>query len=197
VSKVSRRVWEYRRHTHVELLGRWALFRVLHQALCDHVFQDRGESITLGQLRRRLQHNLLQQVENTLGSTSLVVVATSTTEGELANGQLHDGQTDTPYVRLDCVGRPLYPLGGHVCACSYECFGNGAVKLARNTKVTQLDLTARVDEDVGRLQIAVHDAVGAVEVAEATEHGLCNLAEHVDADRTKLARDPVKRSGRC
>ena len=140
VSSVSGRVCGCRRHTHVKLLGCWALFRVLHQALCDHIFQDRGESIALGQLRRRLQHNLLQQVENTLGTAGLVVVAASAAKGELANGQLHDGQTDTPYVRLDCVGRPLYPLGGHVCACSHECLGNGTVKLARDTKVTQLDL---------------------------------------------------------
>jgi hypothetical protein len=197
VGRVSGRIWEGRRCTHVKLLGRRALFGVFHQALCDHVFQDRREGIALGQLRRRFQYNLLQQIENTLRATRLVIVTTSTTEGELANSQLHNGQTDTPDIRLDCVGGSLYPLRGHVCACSYECLGNGAIELAGNTKVTQLDLTARVDENVGRLQIAMHDAVGAIQIAEATKHGLCDLAEHVDADGTKLARDPVERSARC
>ena len=40
----------------------------------------------------------------------------------------------------------------------------------------------------------MHDAVGAVEVAETAEDGFCNLSEDVDADRAELARHPVQGS---
>ena len=40
----------------------------------------------------------------------------------------------------------------------------------------------------------MHDAVGAVEVAETAENGLRDLSEDVDAYGAELARHPVQRT---
>lgn len=45
----------------------------------------------------------------------------------------------------------------HVGACSNKGVGHGIYELATHTEVTQLDLSARVDQDVGGLDIYVAD----------------------------------------
>ena len=83
--------------TYVELFGCWPLLGVFQQALGDHVLQDGREGVALGQLGRRLEDNLLQQIEDALWTAGLVVFC-APREGELADGQLHDGQPNTPDV---------------------------------------------------------------------------------------------------
>ena len=75
--------------TYVELLGRWPLLGILQQALGNHVFQDRGERVALGKLRRRFKNDLLQKIEDALWASSLVIVCASR-ERKLANSQFHD-----------------------------------------------------------------------------------------------------------
>jgi hypothetical protein len=176
--------------TYVKLLGCWPLLGVFQQALGDHILQDGGEGIALGQLRSRLEDNLLQEIEDTLWTSGLVVFC-APREWELANSQLHDGQSNTPDVWLDGVRRTLDTLWGHVCACSYEGLGDGPVQLTGDTEIAELDLALGVDQDVGGLQIAVHDAMGAVEVAETAENGFRDLSEDIDAYGAELARHPV------
>ena len=77
-------------------------------------------------------------------------------------------------------------LRGHV--------GRGADKgicdringLCCDTKVAELDVASRIDEDVGRFDITVHNAVGFVEIHQTSQNRLGDLTQHIDPDRAKV-----------
>ena len=56
-------------------------------------------------------------------------------------------------------------------------------------------MTTRADEDVRGLDVTMHDVVAFVEVDQAIENSLGNLAEHIDANRPKVLRYAVERAG--
>lgn len=83
----------------------------------------------------------------------------------------------------------------HVRARPHKRIRNRVDKLPRDAKVADLDLPLRAREDVGRLDVAVDDAVHVVEVDEAAEDCFGDLADDVDWDRAGLAVDEVEGSG--
>lgn len=140
-------------------------------------------------------HDLLEEVEDTGWGGVAVGEVLAGVEGELADGEFHDGEAETPHVGLDGVLLALDALGRHVRGCADEGVGDGVDELARDAEIAQLDEAARVDEDVGRLDVAVHDVVLDVEVGQSAEGGLGDLAEHVDADGAEVAGDAVEGAG--
>ena len=72
--------------TYKELLWCRALVWLLVQALLNHVFQNAGEGVALGESWSRLVHNLLQEVQNARWSTVFVRELFAGAERELANG---------------------------------------------------------------------------------------------------------------
>jgi hypothetical protein len=178
-----------------ELSWCWTLLGILHQTLCDHVFEDGRESIALRQSRRRLENDLLEQIEDTLWTCSLVVIFAIDAEWEFANGQFHQRQANTPDVTLDCVWTALDSLWCHVGASADEGVCHTVLQFTAYTEVAKLDLTLAIDQDVRRLDVTVHDPVCLVEVREASKNGLCDFAQNIDSDWTEVLRYAVKRAG--
>lgn len=119
-------------------------------------------------------------------TSRLIIVVARVTERELADSELHQSQTNAPYVRLDAIGRALNSLWSHVGACSDEGIGDGIVELTGDAKITELNLSSGVDENVGGFDITVHDAMGAVQVSKTGQHCLCDLAEDVNTNGAKV-----------
>ena len=182
--------------TYKELLRRRPLVRVLGQTPLNHVLQDLREGIALGQLRRRLMHNLLQQIQDPRWRTVPILDPLTTAKREPPNRHLHDTQPVTPHIRLDRVPIPLDPLGRHVRRGAHKGVGDGVDELARDAEIAELDAAAGVDEDVGGLDVAMHDVVVGVEVGQAAEGRLGDLAEDVDADGAEVAGDGVEGADR-
>jgi hypothetical protein len=124
------------------------LLRVLHQALCNDILEDMRERVTLWQPGGRLEDDLLQQIKDTLRPSSFVIVLVLNAEGELADRQLHQRQTNTPNVTLHCIRAALNPLRRHVCARPNESVRHAVFQLAAYTKVAELDLSFAVDQDI-------------------------------------------------
>lgn len=84
--------------TYVEFLWRWTLLGSLRHALLDHILEDLGECLALRQPWRGLVHDLLEEVEDTRWGGVAVREVLAGVEGELADGELHDGEAETPHI---------------------------------------------------------------------------------------------------
>ena len=121
-------------------------------------------------------NNLLEEVENTGGGAVGVFEFGVRAEGELANSKLHDGKAETPNVRLDGILFSLDSLRRHVRRCAHKGVSDRVNKLARYTKVAQLDAAPRVDQDVRRFDVSVHDVMLGIKVSQTAKGGLGNLS---------------------
>lgn len=139
-------------------------------------------------------NNLLEKVENTGGGIFSIIPKLITGERELANRQFHDSQAETPHIRLDCVLVALNSFGSHVGGCTHKGVGDRVNQLSGNTKIAKLDVALGVDEDVGGLDVSVHDVVLGVEVREAAECSFGNLSEDINANWTEHTGDTVERA---
>ena len=139
-------------------------------------------------------NNLLKKVEDTGGRIFSIIPKLITGERELANRQLHDGQAETPYIGLDRVLVALNSFGSHVGGCTNKGVGDRVDQLSGNTKIAKLDVALGVDENVGGLDVSVHDMVLGVEVREATECGFGDLSENIDTNGTENTGDAVERA---
>lgn len=150
--------------------------------------QDGRESIALREFWCRLMDNLLQKIQNTHGTSTGTVPCgrVGRIEGEATNGQFHHRQTHTPDIRPDSVGTTLDSLRGHVGRSADKSIRDRINGLCCDTKVAELDVASRIDEDVGRFDITVHDAVGFVEIHQTSQNRLCDLTQHIDPDRAKV-----------
>ena len=139
-------------------------------------------------------NDLLQQVQDAHGPSACTVAGgrVRRIEGEATNGQLHDGQTHTPDIGSHGVCPALDPFGGHVGGGTDKGVCNGVDGLGCDTKVAKLDVTPRVDENVGGFDIAMHDPVGFVEIDQATQDGLGDFTQHIDADRAKILGNAIE-----
>jgi len=180
-----------------QLLRRRSLLRVLHHALRDYVLEDGRKCVALGQLRCRLQHNLLQQIQDTLWTCSLIIIVALDAERELSDRKLHQGQADTPHIALNSVRASLNSLRSHVGTSPNEGVSHAIFQFTAHTKVAELDLPSAVDQNVRRLDVAVHNAVGLVQVSEPTEHRLRNLSQDVDTHGAEVLRYAIKGADRC
>ena len=98
------------------------------------------------------------------------------------NGTLDDGQAQAPDIALDTVGsastcsRLLHTptcnaLGGNVALTTNVCLGNTGNQIAAHTEIADLDLSARIDEDIRGLDIAMYDVVVVLEGPQAHDSG--------------------------
>ena len=169
--------------------------RVFFQALVNDIFQDLWKSIAFGQLRAGLADNLLQKVQNALRARGLVVIGAATptasfvarVKGKLSNGQFHQSQAYRPHITLDRIRAALNTFRSHICARADKRVCDRVVQFTTDTKVAELDLALAINQDVARFNVAVHDAVGAVEIGQASENRLGDFAQDVDADGAKVA----------
>ena len=111
--------------------------------------------------------------------------------GIAAHGALEDAEPKTPDVALHAV-RAHGPaasqghlgvatsdaLGSHVALAADVGLGDAGHQVARHAKVAQLDGAARVDQDVGRLDVAVDDVVVVLERLEPDDGGVGDLAQY-------------------
>ena len=158
--------------------------------------QNLGESITPRQLGGRLMHNLLQEIENphrpssSPHPSSIVIIVIRTrrriVERESTHGQFHHGESHAPHVGSDGVRSPLDPLGSHVGRRADEGVGDGVDGFGGNAEIAQFDVAPRVEENVGRFDVSVHDPVGFVEIDQAGQDGFGDFAQHVDSDGPKI-----------
>ena len=141
-------------------------------------------------------NDLLQQVQDAHGPSACTVAGgrVRRIEGEATNGQLHDGQTHTPNFGSHGVRAALDSFGGHVGGGADKGVCDGVDGLGCNTKVAELDVAPRVDEDVGGFDIAMHDPVGFVEIDQATQNRFGDFAQHIDADGAKVLGNAIKRA---
>ena len=140
--------------------------------------------------------DLLKEVQDSRWCALSVGKLLACCERELANGKLHNAEAKAPDIRLDCVLLALDSLRCHVCGGTDEGVGNGIDQLARNAKITELDGTSRVDEDVGGLDISVHDVMGRIEICQSSEGGFSNLSENVHPYWAEYPGNAVKRPGK-
>lgn len=106
-----------------------------------------------------------------------------------SHGALDYRQTQTPHVALHAIcpvrGAGLrhaaagYALRSHVTLAANVGTGNAGHQVAADAKVANLDLAARVDEHVGRLDVAVDDAVVVLEALEPHYGRVRHLAQDV------------------
>src|ERR1700761_8457257 len=95
-----RLIWGCAKDTYVKVLGCWPLGRTLVETLLDHILKDLREGVTLRQFRGRLMNDLLKQVKDTSWRTLRIRQLLAGGKRELADGEFHDGQAETPHVRL-------------------------------------------------------------------------------------------------
>lgn len=143
--------------------------------------QNRRKGITLGQFGRRLMHDLLQQIQNPHRPSTGPVPSRRIRriKGKPSHGQLHDGQAHAPDIGSDGVRAPLDPFGSHVGRGADKGVGDGVDGLGGHAKIAQFDVAARVEQDIGRFDIAVHDAMGFVQIHQTGQDRLCDLAQDV------------------
>ena len=141
--------------------------RVLLQAYVDEVVQLGAEVTVLWHVGTGVLLDLLQHLKEAL---RLHV-------GVRACHQLHEHDSQAPYVTFERVFLALHALRAHVVHGAHEGAheGAGLVQLLRDAEVCQLDEALAVDEDVVRLDVSVDLLLANVEVGEAGEHHLHHL----------------------
>ena len=79
-------------------------------------------------------------------------------KGAAQREQLEDNHTERPKVGLETVRLPVDLLGAQVVRRAADSGGEvgGGAERAAQTKVSKADVTCGREEDVGRLEVAVH-----------------------------------------
>lgn len=139
----------------------------------------------------------LQQIQDTHRTRTRPIPSSRVirVERKSSNGQLHDRQPYTPHIGSHGIGSALYSLRRHVGRCSYEGVCNRVNRLRCHSKITKFDTASRVDEDVGGLDISMHDTMCFVEIDQSRKNRFGDLPQHVHANRTKVFRYSVERAG--
>mmetsp|Transcript_11189 Transcript_11189/g.29145 ORF Transcript_11189/g.29145 Transcript_11189/m.29145 type:complete len:302 (+) Transcript_11189:134-1039(+) len=108
----------------------------------------------------------------------------------LAQRALERNETDAPDVGGKAVRVAKYALGAHVVRGADE--GGRHLhcvrQLPRDPKIRELHLAARVEEDVGGLEVAVQLVLLLVQVDEALQHLHHHLPEHALRHRRRVSK---------
>lgn len=139
-------------------------------------------------------NNLLEQIQNTHGSSTGTIACSGVgrVEWESTHCELHDSQAHTPHIRADGISTTLDTFRGHVRGSTDKGIGDRVHGFGGDTEVAQFDIAARVDQNIGRLDITVHNAVGFVEIDQTRQDRLGDLSEDVDSDRAKILGDTIE-----
>ena len=88
----------------------------------------------------------------------------------------------------------MYSFWSHISGSADEGVSNRINRLRCDAKIAKLDLAARVDKNVGRFDVPMHDTVGLVKVHQTTKDRLCYFAQDVDTYWSKVFRDAIQSS---
>lgn len=139
-------------------------------------------------------NNLLQQIQDTHRPSTRSVAGCSVTrvEWKSSDGEFHQGEPNTPHVRLDRIFGALDTFWSHISRCANKGIRDRVDQFSRDTKVTQFDVSSGVNEDIGGFDVAVHNSMGFVKIVKPAEDGFCNLSKYIYPYRTKVFRYTIQ-----